>query len=204
MARKISWSWMVSDLYAWACNSKKAQVTSVDIRREFGIQAKAAERLMTLMQREELGGTTFVRIDDLRAWLKRVLDAYKAGGDPAVRALFEQIRTTEKPGVINRRIVEIERDHSEALRKAAEIMESVDKPAGLKLRRGRLEVSWSTMEQLVQGLYWLASEMQDEGYFMARYCPGLTPQPFAPASSPAAPQSPAPEHEQTSSPDPSH
>lgn len=198
MARSISWLSILDGLHHWACHSKKAQVTSVDIQRKFQIQPRSAQQLMEMMPREEFGGTTFIRMEDLRDWLKRVVDARAKGGDKAVRELLTRIRTKEKPVIVNRRIVEIEKDEAAALRNAHAVMEAVEKPAGMKLRRGRIEFAWGTMEQLVQALYWLASEMQDEAYFESRYCPGNPTQPLPSApSSPAAPPA-QPRPEQTS------
>jgi hypothetical protein len=158
MPRPISWLPRLHEIRRSVANSVRSHYDRRDLEQLFELQPRAAQKLIELLATVQVGTSHLVEREALGEFLDRVRDSKDT------QALFEQIRS-EKVSVSRRKVRSLVRRDMEPISLAS-------LPSSISLSRGRLEVSFRTVEELAEAMYALARLLHCEGdEFVKRYEP---------------------------------
>jgi hypothetical protein len=149
--------------------SPRSHYTRADIERLFGIQSRAANRLMELLPTVAANNSKMVEKEALEGFLERV----RVADD--VHILFAAIRA-EKAASSRKAIRRLNLNDVESVN-------LFGLPENLTLERGRMEVKFKTGDELGRILIMVATLlMQETDEFMRLYEPAPEPDPDAEAA----------------------
>jgi hypothetical protein len=154
MPRPVSWLPRLHEIVRHVANSPRSHYDRKDLEKLFELQPRAAQKLLELLPTIQLGTSRLVDREVLLAFLDRVRKA------DDTMALFEHIRA-EKAAVSRRRPRTLVRRDDTPVSLAS-------LPESIGLSRGRLEVSFRSVEQLAEAMYALARLLEEEGEEFAR------------------------------------
>lgn len=158
MSRPISWFPRVRELHRSVCNSVRSHYDRRDLEQLFELQPRSAQKLLELLPRTAIGQAMVVDREHLQTFLERV----KATAERDVPKLLETIRS-EKPVVTRKKLRTLELRDLDPISLAS-------LPRQVKLSRGNVNVSFDTIEELVQFLFTLARILDgDSNAFADRY-----------------------------------
>ena len=148
------------DIRRLIAGSVRSHYGRKELQALFELQPRAAQKLLEMLPSVSIGTSRLVETAALSAFLERVQQAEN------VSDTFEQVRQ-EKVATSQRRLLSL------VTRDAAPV--SLDSlPDGMRLSRGRLEVSFHTTEALARAMYFLARVLESEGeQFMRDYDPQM-------------------------------
>jgi len=162
MPRPISWLPFVRELHRSVSGSVRSHYESSQIQALFKLQPRSAQMLIELMPRQPIGNSFLIKKEDLTVLLERVREAKDAGGNKAVRELFEKIRTEEKPGIVRQKVRGlVRRDHEPA------VVASL--PERISLRRGHVSIDFRNQVELAEAMMWIAKVIESDEFEDA-YC----------------------------------
>ena len=142
MPRPVSWLPRLHEIRRSVANSVRSHYGRRDLEQLFELQHRAAQKLIEMLPTVKIGTSLLVERDALLVFLDRVREAEDVG------ALFEQVRA-EKAGVSRKKVrALVPRDTEPATLSSL--------PDSIALSRGRLEVSFGTVEQLAEAMFALA------------------------------------------------
>ena len=149
MARPPTWLPRLHQLRQTVSNSVRSHYDRKDLERLFELQPRAAGKLLETLPTVAVGTSRLVERDALVAFLEKV----HQNGD--VAAVLGEVRQ-EKSAASRRRLRSlVQRDTS--------AVSLTCLPEAITLERGRLEVRFRTVEELAEGMYWLARLLEDDG-----------------------------------------
>lgn len=154
MARPISWIERASAMLHEVKIKKRTRYGAGDIQDLFGLQPRAAQTLMKMLPRFEVGRSFEVSREDLIAFLERVLAAAPLGSGhhaagKGVATLFDQI-LAEAPPVTREQLP----SPVSPVRLTPRPLSSL--PDSILIRRGHIEIVGRTREEATEALLALA------------------------------------------------
>ncbi|MBB5060998.1 hypothetical protein HDF16_005734 [Granulicella aggregans] len=163
MPRPISWLPRLHEIRRSVANSVRSHYGRRDLEQLFELQPRAAQKLFEMLPTVKIGTSLLVEREALVVFLDRVREAEDVG------ALFEQVRA-EKAGVSRKKVrALVPRDTEPATLSSL--------PESIALSRGRLEVSFATVEQLAEAMFALARVLEtDVDAFAQAYEPEMPPE----------------------------
>src|SRR6185312_10215398 len=143
MARPILWHANLAEIHRRVQDSPRSLYGREDLERLFGIQERAAQRMLLLMPRSRQANSVVVEREHLLAFLSGCLDAED------LRAHLDELR--KNPPKPSRRKLRL------SLPRSLEDgnLQSIDRWS-IELRRGRITVHFTTLEDCASKLYQLA------------------------------------------------
>jgi hypothetical protein len=142
MPRPISWLPRLHEIRRSVANSVRSHYGRREFEQLFELQPRAAQRLVEMLPTVKIGTSLLVEREALVTFLDRVREAED------VTALFDQVRA-EKAGLSRKKIrALVPRDTEPATLSSL--------PESMALSRGRLEISFATVEQLAEAMFALA------------------------------------------------
>ncbi len=153
MARPPSWLPRLHQLRQTIAHSVRSHYDRKDIERLFELQPRASGKLLELLPSVPVGTAHLVEREVLSGFLDRVHQAKD------VTALFEQLRS-EKGAASRRKIRSL-------VRRDLEPVGLSSLPQSIGLSRGRLEISFGSVEELAQTMLTLARILENEGDMFA-------------------------------------
>ncbi len=148
MARPASWLPRLHEIRRTVSSSVRSHYTRRELEVLFQLQPRAALKLIELLPTVSIGTSLLVEKDALLGFLQGAQDA------DDVTAYFERVRLA-KATVSHRKIRSLVRQDREPL--------SISSlPDAVHLSRGRLEVSFATVEQLAEAMYALARALDSD------------------------------------------
>jgi hypothetical protein len=158
MPRPVSWLPRLHEISRSVANSVRSHYGRGDLEALFELQPRAAQKLLEMLPTVQVGTSRLVDREVLAVFLDRVRDAAD------VAALFDQVRA-EKAAVSRKKLRSL-------VRRDDRPMTVTSLPESIALTRGRLEVSFSSIEQLAESLYALARVFDnDQDAFIQAYEP---------------------------------
>jgi hypothetical protein len=154
LPRPISWLPRLHVIARSVANSVRSHYDRHDLESLFELQPRAAQKLLEMLPSVQIGSSRLVDREVLASFLDRVRDA-----DDTTK-LFQEIRA-EKAQVSRRRPRSL-------VRRDLDPIGIASLPSSIKVSRGRLEVSFSTVEELATAMYALARVLEAEGDEFAR------------------------------------
>ncbi len=142
MPRPVSWLPRLHEIRRSVDSSVRSHYDRHDLQRLFELQPRAAQKLIEMLPAVTIGTSRLVEREALASFLERVQDAEDTS------SLIEQLRQ-EKAAPSRRSLRTLVRHDAEPA--SLTIM-----PEGMSLDRGRLEISFRNLEQLAEGLVYLA------------------------------------------------
>jgi hypothetical protein len=163
MPRPVSWLPRLHEIRRSVANSVRSHYGRRDLEQLFELQPRAAQKLIEMLPTVRIGTSLLVEREALAGFLDRVREADDVG------VLFEQVRA-EKAGSSRRKVrVLVARD--------TEPVTLTSLPESIALSRGRLEVSFATVEQLAEAMFALAQVLTtDVDAFAQAYEPERPPE----------------------------
>jgi len=149
MPRPLSWLPRLHEISRAVVNSVRSHYDRRDLEHLFELQPRAAQKLLELLPSVQVGTSRLLEREVLAGFLDRVRDA----DDTA--ALFEALRQ-EKAKVSRRKVRSL-------VRRDLDPVGLTSLPDAITLSRGRLEVSFCSVEQLSERLLMLARVLESEG-----------------------------------------
>lgn len=149
MARPPSWLPRLHELRQTVANSVRSHYDRRDLERLFELQPRGAGKLLELLPTVPIGTTHLVDRQVLLGFLEQVHEA------DDVHALFEQLRQ-ERAAPSRKKLRSLVRRDTVPLSLSS-------LPESIGLSRGRLEVSFRSLEQLAEAMYAIARLLEDEG-----------------------------------------
>ena len=148
MARPVSWLPRLREIRRSVAGSVRSHYQRKEIEQLFELQPRAASRLLEILPTVKVGTGYMVERDALGVFLDRVQEAED------VPALLDTIRA-EKAGTSRRKIRHlVQRDYDP--------MNVFGIPNAMKLKRGRIEIDFATVEDLSSTLVTLARVLEDD------------------------------------------
>ncbi len=158
MSRPPSWLPRLHPIRLAVSNSVRSHYDRRDLERLFELQPRGAGKLLELLPTVPVGTAHLVDREVLLGFLERVHQA------DDVHALFDQLRLEK--GTSSRRKLR------SLVRRDLEPAGLASLPESMALARGRLEVSFATIDQLAEAMLILARILENEGdAFAALYEP---------------------------------
>jgi len=154
MPRPVSWLPRLHEIRRSVANSVRSHYDRRDLEQLFELQPRAANNLIVLLPTVQVGTSHLVEREALGGFLDRVRESKDT------QALFDQVRREKAP--TSRRKVR------SLVRRDIEPISLASLPSSISLSRGRLEVSFRTVEELAQTMYALARVIESDGDEMAR------------------------------------
>jgi hypothetical protein len=149
MPRPVSWLPRLHEIRRSVANSVRSHYGRRDLEQLFELQPRAAQKLIEMLPTVKIGTSRLVDREVLADFLDRVREA------DDVTALLDQVRA-EKAAVSRKKLRSLVRRDDRPL--------SIGSlPESIALSRGRLEVSFSSIEQLAEAMYTLARVLETEG-----------------------------------------
>ena len=168
MPRPLSWLPRLHEIRRSVANSVRSHYDRRDLQALFELQPRAAQKLLELLPTVPVGTSRLVEREALLGFLDGVQEAEDVAG------YMEQVRHT-KARVPRRKLRSlVQRDTDPATLTSL--------PACMSLSRGRLEVSFRSLEQLAEAMAWLA-QILDSDDFAREFEPELPPLPEPEAAS---------------------
>lgn len=156
MARTISWQSRLSDMHRRVNESPRSPYHRQDIERLFDVQTPTAKKLIALMGRTAIGNSLVVEREHLLEFLAQAIDAED------LPAYLEQLRK-DPPRVSRRKVrMAIPREFQEGN------LQTLSR-SQVWLERGRLEITFTTLDDLTSKLHQLMHVLPDPA-FERRYC----------------------------------
>ena len=158
-AAPISWLPRLHEIRRSVANSVRSHYDRRDLERLFELQPRAAQKLLELLPAVAVGTAKLVERETLAKFLDGVQEAEDVSG------YIEQVRLL-KAGTSNRKLrALVRRDRDPA--------SFTSLPRSVTLRPGRLEVSFRSLEELADAMYWLA-QMLETAEFACQFAPERT------------------------------
>jgi hypothetical protein len=154
LPRPISWLPRLHIIARSVANSVRSHYDRHDLETLFELQPRAAQKLLEMLPTVQIGSSRLVDREVLASFLDRVRDA------DDMSKLFGEIRA-EKAQVSRRRPRSL-------VRRDLDPIGIGSLPSSITVSRGRLEVSFSTVEELATAMYALARVLEAEGDEFAR------------------------------------
>ncbi len=142
MPRPVSWLPRLHEIARSVTNSVRSHYDRGDLERLYELQPRAAQKLLDLMPSVRIGTSRLVEREELASFLDRVRDAENT------TELFERMRL-DKAQISRRKVRTLVRRDLDPIGLAS-------LPSTIGRSRGRLEVSFRSIEQLAESLYVLA------------------------------------------------
>jgi len=162
MPRPPSWLPRLHLIRRSVDNSVRSHYSRRDLEQLFELQERGAGKLLELLPTVQVGTSRLVEREALIAFLIGVLEA------DDIAAYMGQIRS-EKVGVSHRKLRSLVRRDLEPA--------SLDSlPPSMSLGRGRMEVSFRSILELAEAMYWLAQIIETEE-FAREFEPHAPPRP---------------------------
>ncbi len=149
MPRPVSWLPRLHVIRRTVSNSVRSHYDRHELETLFELQPRAAQKLLELLPSVPIGTSRLVERSDLLGFLDRVREA----DDTA--ALFEAMRH-EKARVSGRKVRSL-------VRRDLDPVGLSSLPDSITLSRGRLEISFRSIEQLAESLLLLARVLESDG-----------------------------------------
>ncbi len=149
MARPPTWLPRLHQLRQAVSNSVRSHYDRKDLERLFELQPRGAGKLLELLPTVPVGTAHLVDREVLLGFLERVHNAED------VHALFELLR--QEKGAASRRKIR------SLVRRDLEPVGLSSLPESIGLSRGRLEVSFRTVDELAEAMLILARILENEG-----------------------------------------
>ena len=149
MPRPVSWLPRLHEISRAVASSVRSHYDRRDLEQLFELQPRAAQKLIEILPSVPIGTSRLVERSDLAHFLDRV----RKTDDTA--ALFETLRQ-EKTAISRRKVRSL-------VRRDLAPVGLASLPDTIKLSRGRLEVSFGTVEQLAESLLLLARVLEGNG-----------------------------------------
>lgn len=149
MPRPVSWLPRLHEIRRSVANSVRSHYDRRDLERLFELQPRSAQKLLELLPTVPVGTSRLVECEALANFLERVAEA-----DDTSKFL-EQVR--QEKAIPSRKKIR------SLVRRDTEPVSLSSLPESIGLSRGRLEVSFGTVEQLAQAMYAIARLLEDEG-----------------------------------------
>jgi hypothetical protein len=148
MPRPVSWLPRLHEISRSVRNSVRSHYGRGDLEQLFELQPRAAQKLIEMLPTVKIGTSLLVEREALAVFLDRVREADDVG------ALLNQVRA-EKAGSSRKKVrALVPRDTEPATLTSL--------PESIALSRGRLEVSFATVEQLAEAMFALARVLETE------------------------------------------
>ena len=163
MSRPVSWLPRLHEIRRSVANSVRSHYGRRDLEQLFELQPRAAQKLIVMLPTVQIGTSLLVEREALAVFLDRVREA------DDVTALFEQVRA-EKASVSRKKVrALVPRDRESATLSSL--------PESIALSRGRLEISFATVEQLAEAMFAIARVLDTEvDAFAQTYEPEMLPE----------------------------
>lgn len=149
MPRSVSWLPRLHEIRRSVQNSVRSHYDRGDLERLFELQPRAAGKLLEMLSTVQVGTSQLIDREDLAGFLDRVRDT-----DDTAK-LFEEVRG-QKAQVSRRKPRSLVRRDLDPIRIAS-------LPESVGLSRGRLEVSFRSVEELAESLLLLARILETDG-----------------------------------------
>jgi hypothetical protein len=149
MPRPLSWLPRLHEIDRSVANSVRSHYDRRDIERLFELQPRAAQKLLDLMPSVKIGTSRLVEREALASFLSRVREAENT------TELFEQMR--------GEKIGDSRKKPRSLVRRDLDPIGIASLPESIGLSRGRLEVSFTTVEQLAESMLILARILEADG-----------------------------------------
>jgi hypothetical protein len=156
MPRPLSWLPRLHEISRSLANSVRSHYDRHELETLFELQPRAAQKLIEMLPSVRVGTSRLLEREVLVSFLDRVQDTDDAG------RLFEEIRG-EKAVASRRKVRSL-------VRSDLEPVSLTSLPDTIRLSAGRLEVSFTTVEQLAESLLLLARILEREGEELAATC----------------------------------
>ena len=158
MPRPTSWLPRLHEIRRAVASSVRSHYDRHDIEKLFELQPRAAQKLMEMLPGFRVGASRLIDREVLSVFLDRVFSAED------IPALLEEIRR-EGAAVSRRKVRSLVRTDRQPVGLSA-------LPESMRLERGRVEVTFRTVEDLAVAMLLLARILQDESdAFAAAYEP---------------------------------
>lgn len=154
MARPVSWLPRLHEIRRTVAKSELLYYDRSRVESLFGVQPRAAQKLMELLPSVRVGTARLVERDALMHFLERIHAA-----DDVAAAMDDQRRDAAKP--VRRKLHHIVRTD-----RPTATLDSL--PSNLTLEPGRLEVRFSSLEEMAEVLFSVAQLLEFEGDEFAR------------------------------------
>jgi hypothetical protein len=149
MPRPVSWLPRLHEITRTVNSSARSHYDRRDLEKLFELQPRAAQKMLEMLPTVQVGTSRLVDREVLAGFLEGVRDADNT------EAYLEQTRLA-KAVVSHRKIRSLVRRDTEPI--------GIDSlPASIVLTRGRMEVTFSTVEELAQSMYALARVLETDG-----------------------------------------
>lgn len=156
MPRTLSWLPQLQTIRRSVSNSVRSHYERKDLELLFKLQPAAAGKLLDVLPTTRVGASLLVERDALSTFLKRVAEADDVG------ELMREVRA-ERATKSRRKLRSLKRQDYGGMTAL---------PSWLKLSRGRLEVDFTTADQLAEGLLQIAAVLENDlAEFVAAYEP---------------------------------
>ena len=163
MPRPVSWLPRLHEIRRSVANSVRSHYGRRDLEQLFELQPRAAQKLIEMLPTVKIGTSLLVEREALAGFLDRVREAED------VTALFDQVRA-EKAGVSRKKVRALVPRDTEPTTLGS-------LPESITLSRGRLEISFASVEQLAEAMFALAKVLDTEvDTFAQAYEPEMPPE----------------------------
>ncbi len=160
MPRPVSWLARLHEIRRSVQNSVRSHYDRGDLEKLFKLQPRAAGKLLEMLPTVQVGTSQLVDKEVLAGFLDRVRDA-----DDTAK-LFEEVRA-EKAQTSHRKPRSL-------VRRDLDPIDLASLPESVGLSRGRLEVSFRSVEELAESLLLLARILEtDCDRFIQKYEPEM-------------------------------
>jgi hypothetical protein len=165
MPRPVSWLPRLHLISSSVAHSVRSHYDRHDLEQLFELQPRAAQKLLEMLPSLQIGNARLVEREVLGGFLDRVRDAED------VSALIAQVRR-EKAQVSRKKVRSL-------VRRDLDPVDLASLPESVGLSRGRLEVSFRSVEELAESLLVVARILETDGdSFAQQYEPEeLQPEP---------------------------
>lgn len=154
MARPITWLERVPEIRRSVADSVRSHYTRRELEALFQVQQGAASRLLEIVPTLKVNGSYLAEREGLLAFLDRISET------DDVTTLMRRLKAEKRAP--SRRSVRT------MVRRDTAPVSLAGMPDTLKLERGRMEINFETIEELVQTLYVLARILDDDLEEVAR------------------------------------
>ncbi len=162
LARPPSWLPRLPEIRRSVANSVRSHYDRRDLQNLFELQPRAAQKLLELLPAVPIGTARLVEREALAKFLEGVREA-----DDTSRYM-EQLRKA-KAGVSPKKLRSL-------VRRDFDPVTLSSLPESVSLSRGRLEISFRSVEQLAEAMFWLA-QILDTAEFAQNFEPEPPPAP---------------------------
>ena len=148
MPRPISWLPRLHEIRRSVANSIRSHYGRTDLEQLFELQPRAAQKLIEMLPSVRIGTSLLVEREALATFLDRVKEAED------VSALLDQVR--QQKGQVSRKVVRT------LIRRDLDPITLASLPESVGLSRGRLEVSFRSLEELAESLLLVARILEND------------------------------------------